>query len=364
VSSSHSIIGRAATVSPPNRFERLHVEDDYEQLAGDDELYAFAAGHAEQRVKTEFYADATQTILATNDSPDVPFDFSANPYRGCEHGCAYCFARPSHEYLGFNAGIDFETRIMIKLEAAKLLRAELNKPSWKGSLIALSGVTDCYQPAERKFRLTRGLLEVMLEAKQATTIITKNALVARDIDLLAPLASESLVHVNVSITTLDAELARTLEPRTSTPAAKLAAIRKLAAAGIPVRVMVAPIIPGLTDHETPKILEAAAEAGAISASFVLLRLPLAVKPIFLDWLAVYRPDRRDKVEGLIRDTRDGALYQAEWKTRQRGTGAYAEQIEQSFGVFRRKFGLDRKLPDYDFSKFTPPQGASGQMRLF
>ena len=359
---THAPIGRAATVSPPNRFERLHVEDDYEQLADDPESLASLTG--ERRVKTEFYADATQNILATNDSPDVPFDFSANPYRGCEHGCAYCFARPSHEYLGFNAGLDFEARIMVKLDAAKLLREALNKKSWRGDLIALSGVTDCYQPAERKFRLTRGLLEVMLEARQAVTIITKNALVARDIDLLAPLAAENLAHVNVSITTLDAELARTLEPRTSTPAAKLEAVKKLTAADIPTRVMVAPIIPGLTDHETPKILAAAAEAGAWNASFVLLRLPLAVKPIFLDWLAVNRPDARDKVEGLIRDTRDGALYQSEWKTRQRGTGAYADQIAQSFAVFRRKHGLDRKLPDYDTTKFTPPQLASGQLRLF
>ncbi|MCE9604248.1 MAG: PA0069 family radical SAM protein [Planctomycetia bacterium] len=358
-SPAKSIVGRAATVSPPNRFVAIHVEDDYEQLADDDELLV-----PERRVKTQFFVDDTQSILATNDSPDVPFDFSANPYRGCEHGCAYCFARPSHEYLGFNAGLDFETRIMVKLAAAKLLREALGKPSWKGSLIALSGVTDCYQPAERKFRLTRGLLEVMLEAHQAVTIITKNALVVRDLDLLAPLAAERLTHVNVSITTLDHELARTLEPRTSTPAAKLAAVRKLSATGVPVRVLVAPIIPGLTDHEMPRILEAAAEAGAMSAGYVLLRLPLAVKPIFLDWLATHRPDQRDKVEGLIRDTRDGALYQSEWTVRQRGTGAYAEQIGRSFAIFSRKFGLDRKLPEYDFSKFQTPQAASGQMRLF
>lgn len=360
MSRSSQPVGRASTVNPPNRFERLHVEADYEQLADDELLKAIG----EHRVRTEFFADESQSILATNDSPDVPFDYSANPYRGCEHGCAYCFARPSHEYLGFNAGLDFETKIMVKLEAAKLLRGELNKPSWKGSLIALSGVTDCYQPAERKFSLTRGLLEVMHEAHQATTIITKNALVARDIDLLAPMAAENLVHVNVSITTLDAELARTLEPRTSTPQAKLTAVRKLAAAGIPTRVMVAPIIPGLTDHEMPKILAAAAEAGAMNASFVLLRLPLAVKPIFLDWLAVNRPDLRDKVEALIRDTRDGALYQSEFRVRQRGTGAYAEQIAQSFQVFRRKHSLDKPMPDYDFTRFTPPQNASGQMRLF
>lgn len=354
------VVGRGTSLKLANRFEKLHIEDDWEQLEEGDE----ALSGQSSKVPTEYYEDQTSTIITSNDSPDVPFDYSINPYKGCLHGCAYCFARPSHEYLGFNAGLDFETRIMVKLHAAKLLREELGKPSWKGSLIALSGVTDCYQPAERKFRLTRGLLEVMLEAKQAVTIVTKNAMVTRDIDLLAPLAADRLAHVNVSVTTLDHELARTLEPRTSTPAAKLAAIRKLSAAGIPVRVLIAPIIPGLTDHETPRILEAVAEAGATSAGFVLLRLPLAVKPIFLDWLTVNRPDHRDKVEGLIRDTRDGALYQSDWTTRQRGTGAYAEQIEQSFAVFRRKFGLDRKLPDYDFTKFTPPQSSSGQMRLF
>lgn len=354
------VVGRGAGGAPPNRFEKIHVDADLEQLADDDELLA-----PERRIKTQFFVDATQTILATNDSPDVGFKFSVNPYRGCEHGCAYCYARPGHEYLGFDAGLDFETKIMVKLDAAKLLRRELSKPSWNGGeLIALSGVTDCYQPAERHFRLTRGVLEVMLEARQVTSIITKNALVTRDLDLLAPLAEQRLLTVSLSVTTLDHEVARTLEPRTSTPAAKLAAIRKLSAAGVPVNVMVAPIVPGLTDHEVPKILEAAADAGAMSAGFVLLRLPHAVKPIFLDWAERNYPDRRAKIEGLIRETRDGKLYQTEWGTRQRGTGPYAEQIQQTFALFVRKFKLDRRLPEHDHSLFRPPQPRSGQMSLF
>lgn len=356
---SKPFVGRGATVSPGNRFEAIHLADDFEQLAEDDDLLA-----AERRVPTQFFVDASQSIIAKNDSPDVFFDYSVNAYRGCEHGCAYCYARPGHEYLGFNAGLDFETRIMVKLDAAKLLREELCRSSWKGELIVMSGVTDCYQPAERRFGLTRSLLEVMLEARQATGIITKNALVTRDVDLLAQLAAMNLVRVHLSLTTLDQELARKLEPRTSTPAAKLEAVRKLSAAGVPVGVMIAPVVPGINDHEIPKILAAAAEAGARHAGFVLLRLPYAVKPIFLQWVAEHYPDKRDRVEALIRDTRDGELYQTDFRVRQRGTGRYAEQIEQSFAVFARKHGLDRPMPEYDFSHFRPPRPASGQMNLF
>ncbi|MGC3972557.1 MAG: PA0069 family radical SAM protein [Pirellulales bacterium] len=346
-------------VSPGNRFEAIHLADDFEQLADGDELL-----ESERRIKTQFFVDASQSIIAKNDSPDVFFDYSVNAYRGCEHGCAYCYARPGHEYLGFNAGIDFETRIMVKLEAPRLLRDELSKPSWKGELIAMSGVTDCYQPAERRFGLTRGLLEVMLEARQVTGIITKNALVTRDVDLLAEMAKLRLVCVNLSLTTLDPELARKLEPRTSAPAAKLAAIRKLRNAGVPVGVNIAPIIPALNDHEVPKILAAVAEAGAMRASYVLLRLPHAVKPIFLEWVAEHYPDKRDRIEAMIRDTRDGGLYQTDFSVRQRGTGNYAEQIKQSFQVFKRKFKLDQPLPECDHSLFRPPRPTSGQMNLF
>jgi DNA repair photolyase len=352
-------VGRAAGAAPPNRFESIHVEADLEQLAGDDELLA-----SERRVKTQFLVDASQSIITSNDSPDVFFKYSINPYRGCEHGCVYCYARPGHEYLGFDAGLDFESRIMVKQRAPQLLRDELAKPGWTGEFLMISGVTDCYQPAERHFRLTRGCLEVLHEAKQVCGIITKNALVTRDLDLLAPMAAMRTVGVSLSITTLDAELARTLEPRTSPPEKKLAAIRRLAAAGVPTRVMVAPIIPGLTDHEVPKILEAAAEAGAVGAGYVLLRLPLAVEPIFLDWLARNYPDKAERVESLVRGTRSGRMYQAEWGKRMRGTGRYAEQIEQSFQVFRKKFGLDRPEVDYDHTLFRPPRSSQGQGMLF
>jgi DNA repair photolyase len=352
-------VGRSAGKTPPNRFLPIHVEADFEQLVGDDELLAH-----ERRVRTLFFEDATQSIIASNDSPDIPFSYSLNPYRGCEHGCVYCYARPTHEYLGFDAGLDFESRIMVKTRAPELLRDALCKPSWNGDFLAISGVTDCYQPAERHFRLTRGLLEVALEARQAIGIITKNALVARDVDLLAPLAADHLTKVYVSITTLDAELARTMEPRTSNPVAKLRAIRTLSSAGVPVRVMIAPIVPGLTDHEMPRIMEAAAEAGATDAGYTLLRLPLAVEPIFVDWLARHFPDKRERVESLIRQTREGKLYRAEWGTRMRGTGNYAEQINQSFHVFRRKFGLDRPSKDFDLTLFRPPRASSGQTMLF
>ena len=354
-----NVVGRAAQAAPPNRFEKIHVESDFEQLADDDELLA-----EERRVPTEFLVDQSQSLITANDSPDIPFRYSANPYRGCEHGCAYCYARPGHEYLGFDAGLDFETRIMVKQRAPELLREELAKPSWRGEFIALSGVTDCYQPAERHFKLTRGLLEVMLEARQASGIITKNALVARDLDVLEQLAALKLTEVNFSITSLDAELQRTLEPRTSNPQAKLAAMKKLSAAGVPVRVMVAPVIPGLTDHEMPRILEAAAEAGATSAGYTLLRLPLAVRPIFLDWLGRNYDTKLEKVKSLIRDTRSGQLNDPNFGSRMRGEGPYAEQIRQTFKVYTKRYGLDRPLPGPDETLFQPPRPASGQMSLF
>ena len=352
-------VGRGSQIAPPNRFETTRLEADFEQLTAED------LADDDRKLPTEFFPDQTRTIIAENDSPDVGFKFSINPYRGCEHGCAYCYARPSHELLGLNAGLDFETKIFVKHDGPALLRAELNKPSWRGDeSIALSGVTDCYQPAERKFRLTRGLLEVLLEARQACGVITKNALVARDADLLAELAKLRLTRVIFSITTLDAELARTLEPRTSPPAKKLAAMRLLADAGVPVGVMVAPIVPGLTDSEVPAILKAAADAGAKTAGYVLLRLPWAVKPIFDDWLARNRPQQYDRVMSRIRTTRGGGMYQTEWGVRQTGTGEYAEQIAATFTVFKNKYRLDGGLPKQDFSLFRPPRTAEGQLRLF
>ena len=352
-------VGRAAQHQPPNRFLPTHVEETFDDREYDDEVLA-----DERKIPTQFLADASQSIIAENNSPDVGFRWSINAYRGCEHGCAYCYARPTHELLGFSAGLDFETKILVKHDAPALLRRALARPSWQGEVITISGVTDCYQPAERRFRLTRGLLEVMSEANQPVGLITKNALVRRDLDLLVPLAERRLVHAFLSITTLDPELARRMEPRTTPPALKLAAIKALSEAGVPVGVMVAPIVPGLTDHETAAILEAAREAGARSAGYVLLRLPLTVVPVFQSWLAENYPDKRERVESLIRSTRGGGLYQVEFGLRQRGEGPYAEQIAQNFKVFSHKFGLDSRLPELDSSQFRPPQNSSGQMSLF
>ena len=354
---SGNLKGRGTPLAPPNRFERTTLEDDYEQLA-------LGEGPDERRVETLFLPDRSRSILTSNDSPDVPFRWSINPYRGCEHGCAYCYARPTHETLGMNAGLDFETRILVKHDAPELLRAELAKPSWRGELIAISGVTDCYQPVERRYRLTRGLLEVLLEARQVCGIVTKNALVLRDLDLLAPMAELGVIHVNVSLTTLDAELARRMEPRTSAPAARLRAIEALSQAGVPVRVLIAPVIPGLNDQEIPAVLQAAKEAGAGSAGYVLLRLPHAVKAVFQDWLTRNYPLAADRVLGLIRSARSGRLSDPSFGTRMRGQGPYAEQIRRTFEVFAKKHQLDRPLPKLNESQFRPPRPASGQLRLF
>jgi DNA repair photolyase len=351
--------GRGTGLRTANRFQATHTSVDWEQLSEDDRLEAI-----ERPTPTEYLPDATRRIICENDSPDVGFRYSINPYRGCEHGCAYCYARPSHEMLAMNAGIDFETKIIVKHNAARLLREELAAPSWRGETIAVCGNTDCYQPAERKFRITRGCLQVMLAARQSLGIITKNSLVLRDLDLVAELARLRLAHVFLSITTLRPEVARVMEPRTATPQAKLRAIRELTAAGVPCGIMVAPIVPGLTDNEVPAILSAAKEAGALSAGYVLLRLPWAVRPIFEDWLDRNFPLQAEKVKSLVRSTRDGKMYQTDWGLRQRGSGAYAEQINQNFKVFTRKLGLDQPMPERDTTLFEPPPPDTGQLRLF
>ncbi len=348
--------GRAADGNPPNRFDRARVEDDWEQLNDEDLAELTPRG-----VPRQFLPDDSQSIISWNSSPDVPFNASLNPYRGCEHGCSYCYARPTHEYLGLGAGLDFETKILVKHDAPALLRAELSKRSWRPQPISFSGVTDCYQPAERRFRLTRGCLEVLLEARHPVTLITKNALVLRDLDLLQALAAENLVHVALSITTLDRDLARRMEPRTSSPAARLEAIHQLSEARIPAMVMAAPMIPGLNDHELPSILSAAREQGALAAGYVLLRLPLSVEPVFRDWLERNAPDRADKVLAFVRGTRGGKLNDGQFKSRMRGVGAYADQLAQSFQVYRRKFGFVERLPELDGTQFVPPDG---QKRLF
>lgn len=348
-----------ANIDPPNRFDRVHAERDFDHVEWDVEYL-----HAVANRRIEYLADESKSIVAENDSPDLNFRYSVNPYRGCIHGCAYCYARPYHEYLGFNAGLDFETKIFVKHNAPALLRDFLARDSWRPELIAFSGVTDCYQPAEREFRLTRRCLQVAWESRQPVGIVTKNALVVRDLDLLAEMAAKRLAVVNISLTTLDPELARVMEPRTSIPAARLRAMRELSAAGVPVRVMTAPIIPGLNDSEIPALLEAAKEAGATSASYTLLRLPLSVEPVFREWLERTQPLKRERIENLIRQTRRGKLNESEFRTRMRGDGEIAGQIAKVFQVFARKHGLDGRPPALDCSQFQPPRSSSGQMRLF
>lgn len=349
--------GRGAQADPPNRFELWHTEPDQEHFTADDALDA-------TRTRTQFLKDHSRSIVSENDSPDVPFRFSVNPYRGCEHGCAYCYARPTHEFIGFNAGLDFESRILVKEHAPELFRDWLARDKYQPELVAFSGVTDCYQPAERRFELTRQCLQVAASCGQPVAIVTKNALVTRDIDVLRQMAERHTVRVFVSITTLDAELARTLEPRTSTPDARLRAIRELTSHGIEACVIIAPIIPGLNDSEIPAILHAAQEAGALAARYNLLRLPLAVRPIFTDWLAKALPTKRDKIESLIRQTRGGEMNSAQFETRMRGEGPIADQIEQTFQIFARKHRLAKLPPRLETQFFQPPTPSSGQLRLF
>lgn len=351
--------GRGSAIESPNRFLTRHAVPDYADFENDPEFRDEL-----RRVPTEFLADDSKSIVSENDSPDIPFRYGINPYRGCEHGCSYCYARPYHEYLGLSAGVDFESKVFVKHKAPQLLRDWLTRPKWTGERLIFSGVTDCYQPCERKFELTRQCLEVCAEAFQPVAIITKNALVVRDLDILSTMAGWNGVQVNISITTLDAKLARRLEPRTSSPTARLRAMRDLTDAGVPVRVMTAPIIPGLNDSEIPALLAAAAEAGAKHAAYTILRLPYAVKPIFLEWLEREEPLKRDRVVGQIESVRDGQLNSSNFGERMRGTGEIAEQIKQTFRVFARKYGLDKSPPMTTSEHFRPPMTSSGQRSLF
>lgn len=345
-------------LDPPNRFDKTHSVPDFEHLEWDDEYLR----QREDR-PIQYLDDTSKSIVVENDSPDIPFRYSVNPYRGCVHACSYCYARPYHEYLGLNAGLDFETKIFVKHDAASLFREFLSRDSWQPEPIIFSGVTDCYQPAEREFRLTRQCLDVANECNQPISIITKNALVLRDIHVLSEMASRRLAHVNISITTLDPELARVMEPRTSIPAARLRAVETLVKAGVPVRVMVAPLIPGLNDHEAPAVMKAASEAGAGDARYILLRLPLTVEPVFSEWLHRTQPFKAAKVESLVRQTRNGKLSDSRWGKRMVGTGEIADQIKSMFSVFHKKFGFDN-LPPLDCGQFRPAVPRSGQMRLF
>ena len=343
--------GRGTALNPPNRFERLHVEPDPD-----------CPPDERSDPRTQFYFDASESILTRNDSPDIPFTVGLNPYRGCEHGCAYCFARPYHEYLGFSSGLDFETKIMVKLRAPELLRRELTLPKWTPQGIAMSGVTDCYQPAERHFRVTRQCLEVCAELRQPISIVTKNFLVTRDRDVLSELARFDATCVYVSITSLDSDLTGKLEPRAARPEHRLNAVRLLAEAGIPVGVMTAPIIPGLNDHEVPAILDAAAKAGATRAGYVVLRLPHSVKQIFSDWLETHFPNRKERVLSRVRDLRGGQLNVSEWGKRMRGEGIFAEQIHDLFHAAARRTGLNKPPLTLSTAHFRPPGGR--QLDLF
>jgi len=355
---------RGAGLNPGNRFEsvRLHVlgeeiDRQWVERQNDD--------GSTNRVERQVFFDRTQRIInQVAKTSDVPFDWTLNPYRGCEHGCIYCFARPYHEYLGFSCGLDFETKLMAKPDAPRLLKQELASPRWKPQPIVMSAITDIYQPIEHKMRIARQCLEVLADCGQPVTTMTKSALVLRDTDLWSRLAEMNAGRVTVTLVTLDADLAQKLEPRASSPAGRLRAIRELSAAGIPVSVNIAPIIPGLTDVELPRILEAVAEAGARRAAWVLLRLPYQIKDLFLDWLKrSVHPDRARKVESLIRQASGGKLYRASSPDRRRGQGHLAEQIAQTFDIFTRKYGLNRDIRPLSTAHFRRPE-ANGQMCLF
>jgi len=331
--------GRGALENPVGRFERLDIEEDAaarQPLPGEEEEFGLTSR------KTEVFHDRSKTIISTNDSPDIGMDATLNPYRGCEHGCIYCFARPTHEYLGLSAGLDFETKIFAKPNAPKLLEEKLKSPGWTPAVIFMSGVTDAYQPLERRMKITRGCLEVLLDFRNPVSFITKNALVTRDIDILSQMAALNIASVNFSVTTLDAKLARIMEPRATTPPLRLKAIEALSRAGIPVNVMVGPVVPGLTDHEIPAILEAAAKAGAQSAGYTMLRLPYGVKDLFQSWLHEHFPDRAERILNRIRSIRDGKLYNSEFGSRMRGEGFFADQIQQIFRMARKRHNLERR----------------------
>ncbi len=345
------IRGRGAAENPPNRFEPLHVELEE------------GADQGEPRPETRLLRDSSRSAITRNRSPDVGFGASLNPYRGCSHGCAYCYARPTHEYLGFSAGLDFETRILVKEDAARLLREELASPDWEPEVLVMSGVTDPYQPVERRLGITRECLQVLSEFGNPVSVITKNHMVTRDADILAGLAARGAAQVTLSVTTLRNDLQRVMEPRTSIPARRLRAVRELSRAGVPVGVNVAPVIPGLTDHELPSILEAARDAGAVTAGYVLLRLPHGVADLFDAWLERHFPDRREKVLARLRSLRGGRLNDPRFGTRMRGEGPFADQIRDLFRVTAARLGLDGDRPPLSTAAFHRPHGPGGQTEL-
>ena len=348
--------GRGAVTNRPGRFEahgREAFDDGWQTI-----------DEALPRLHTTFRADSSRTIIAHNTSPDLGFDRSINPYRGCEHGCVYCFARPTHAFLGLSPGQDFESRIFTKPEAPKLLREVLGKKSYQPRLIAMGTNTDPYQPVERRLEITRSVLEVLWEHRHPVGIVTKSDLVTRDLDVLGAMAAEGLAFVALSVTTLDRGLAQKLEPRAATPAKRLAAIEALAQAGVPAGVMVAPVIPALTDPEMEAILEAASTAGASEAGYILLRMPLEIKELFEEWLRAHAPNKAERVLALMRETRDGALYRSGFHTRMVGTGTYAELLSKRFALATKRLGLARRGRRLDVSQFRVPPRAGDQLDLF
>jgi len=364
---AQGVRGRGVGSNPANRFECLSLDvlpddagpgPDAEPLAVED-----WQDHAGRTIRTLVLADRSRSVINRVDSPDLGFNWTINPYRGCEHGCVYCYARPTHEMLGYSCGLDFETRLLAKVDAPKLLRKELAAPAWRPEPIVMSGVTDAYQPIESRAQITRQCLEVLGEARQPVSIVTKSRLILRDLDVLTELARHNAVRVAISLTTLDNELAAKMEPRAASPRNRLWVIQRLAAAGVPVGVMVAPVIPAITDREIPRLLRAAADAGARWAGYVMLRLPHQNKQLFDDWLAEHYPQRREHVLSLVRQMRHGKLYDADFSSRMSGTGAYAQQVHTTFDMFARRFGLNEHLEPMTGESFRRPD-ASEQLPLF
>jgi DNA repair photolyase len=356
--------GRGATLNPPARFERVRREPIVPDWLDPGWNEDGGTEYVPPPLRTEVAIDAAKHVITYNQSPDIGFDRSINPYRGCEHGCVYCFARPTHAYYGLSPGLDFEAKLFAKPDAAAVLENELAQPRYACRPIAMGTNTDPYQPVERGFRVTRSILEVLARYDHPLTIVTKSALILRDLDILAPMAAKGLVRVAISVTTLDRDLARRMEPRAAAPAKRLAAIRRLAAAGVPTGVMVAPIIPALNDHEIEAILAAAKDAGASGAAFVMLRLPHELKELVADWLKTHVPLKAERVLALVREMRGGKLNDAQFGTRMRGQGNYATMIRQRFVVAARRLGLEREMPPPDTTKFRPPAPRKQQLSLF
>jgi DNA repair photolyase len=348
--------GRGARLNPKNRFEKLSVED----LIFDD--WSDLEEQKEENILTEYYLDESKTVIAKNDSYDVGFDYSFNPYRGCEHGCIYCYARPTHEYLGFSSGIDFETRIMVKPDSALLLEKELQRKNYEPDVIIFSGNTDCYQPVEKKLQITRDALRVCLKYGNPVAIITKNALIQRDIDIIKEMAELGIVSVTVSVTTLDKGLVRKMEPRTSTPEMRLKTIEVFAEKNIPVGVNVAPVIPGLNDKEIPNILREASSRGAEFAGYIMLRLPYSVKDLFIEWINREFPEKASKVINSIKSVRNGKLNSSEFGVRFRGEGELADTVKRLFQISCAKYGLNKRTFGLTTEHFKSNHTA--QMQLF